>query len=521
MASATAHLRRLLLLLAGRAAVSTLDAEQVHVSVTSEASVTVSWASPTGQVAEVMLEETASYGIVPNTRRVVRPTVTSYRLKCGVLYAFPCRVTAAYESPLLLHASVVTAPATSYRYQIGVGDEWGRWRYFQTPPAPGARALRIAVVGDLGQTNFSAQTCSDLARVHATEPFDVAVLVGDLAYADTDAGRWDTFGRLFDEAGCSDVVWLVMPGNHEIDPDDFSGESFIPYRQRWRTPEAAPEQVGNDSLVIDWKRYDLRVRYDFGASFYAVRLGSAHLIVLNPYTSADESSPQIQWLKRELLRINRTITPHVLVFTHAPWHHSSVSHRVEHEEATLRLKSSAEKLLLDAKVDMFFSGHVHAYERMHPIDGVRHFLVGHGGNYEELYDDWCETSCSAFRSGDHYGWGALHLQPNQSVWRARRSSDGAVVDSVVFEAWSSGSDEAQPANCGCEERAPMLASGHGRNSVAPLVVGVVLSCAVGCIAIACMRWHRRQARTGARPANAGPDERAELKLEPAMLGNRE
>ena len=38
---------------------------------------------------------------------------------------------------------------------------------------------------------------------------------GDLAYADTDASRWDRFHRLFDQHGCAEIPWLVLPGNHD------------------------------------------------------------------------------------------------------------------------------------------------------------------------------------------------------------------------------------------------------------------------------------------------------------------
>jgi len=31
--------------------------------------------------------------------------------------------------------------------------------------------------------------------------------------------------------------------HQEIEPDDLSGEDFVPYRKRWRTPQVAPEAV--------------------------------------------------------------------------------------------------------------------------------------------------------------------------------------------------------------------------------------------------------------------------------------
>jgi hypothetical protein len=291
----------------------------------------------------------------------------------------------------------------------------------------------------LGQTQFSYQTCADIARNHASQAVDVAVLLGDLAYADSDARRWDSFGKLFDTAGCSDVPWLVIPGNHEIEPDDISGESFIPYRYRWRTPEVAAEQVDTKSEVRDWKTYRFAIRYDFGGSFYSVRLGNTHIITLNPYTYAHEKSPQVQWLHQEVSRINRSLTRYVLVLTHAPWYHSSMAHQSSHEKATFTLKASAERMLAEAKVDMLFSGHVHAYERLEPIHGICQFVVGHGGNYEKLYNKWHSKSpCTASRTGDHYGWGILHLRESTTTWQARRSDTGAIVDSVEMASGPSG-----------------------------------------------------------------------------------
>ena len=32
------------------------------------------------------------------------------------------------------------------------------------------------------------------------------------------------------------------------------------------------------------------------------------------------------------------------------------------------------------RMDLMFSGHVHAYERTKRVDGVQYFVVGHGGN---------------------------------------------------------------------------------------------------------------------------------------------
>ena len=38
--------------------------------------------------------------------------------------------------------------------------------------------------------------------------------------------------------------------------------------------------------------------------------------------------------------------------------------------------------LKNFRLDLVFSGHVHAYERSKPVKNVQHFVVGHAGNNE-------------------------------------------------------------------------------------------------------------------------------------------
>ncbi|CAK0888696.1 unnamed protein product [Prorocentrum cordatum] len=478
------------------------DSGQVHVTITGESSVVVSWASPSRQVVNLTIEAyNASTDTVIGSRRDIVPTTTQYTLACGKLWAtIPCRVPGNYSSPLLLHAHVEVQGSVNYRYRIGVVPH--RWRYFRTPPAPGERGLRVAIVGDLGQTGFSASTCASIASAHASDRIDAGILLGDLAYSDTNASRWDSFGIQFDASGCSDVPWLVLPGNHEIDPDDLSGEPFLAYRHRWRTPEARPADVGHKFEVIDWDTYSFSgLRFDFGGSFYSVRLGPVHFVALNPYTAAEKGSAQARWLTETLLEVDRNVTPYLVVLVHAPWLHSASAHRCDDELVCAELRASAEEVLMSAGMNMVFSGHVHAYERSHPVDGVQHFVVGHGGNYEELYDAWVPSKLSAFRAGDHYGWGLLTLDGDVHSWEARRSSDGAV-----------------PAACG----APPPRAGGGPEPES-LAVQVSLRAARGggCV----LAQGRGKAAAGPNPHFMSPvplewDDEGDMALQCTVMGQR-
>lgn len=408
-----------------------MDVEQVHVSIVGPGTVSIGWASESGRSDVVEVQEVDEHQAPLGDLQRVSSTSDTYELQCGRRFHLngPCAMSQRYRSPLLLQARVTLEAGRKYRYRLG----GGAWRRLRLPPKRDvSTVVKVAMVGDIGQTSNSAATCRDI-RAHADE-LDLGVILGDLSYADSNASRWDSFHRLFDLQGCADLPWLVLPGNHEIEPDDLSGEDFVPYRKRWRTPQVAPEVVSNDSEVISWLRYDFRCRHDFGGSWYSFSTGPAHFVALNPYcTNSNPKAPQIQWLDEDLKGFSRERTPFLVVLTHAPWVHSSRTHRPENEVATAQLRASAEPLLAK-KMDLMFSGHVHAYERSKPVEGTRYIVLGHGGNNEKLYNRWMESQSSAFRSGDHYGWGILTLSGGHGSFQARRSLDGAVMDSFEFMA---------------------------------------------------------------------------------------
>ena len=152
--------------------------------------------------------------------------------------------TLVYQSPFI-HRVVIDGlkPDTAYEYAVGAScegaDAWSRSPLnrntssplknasFTTPPAPGVPPHAndgtqvIAIVGDVGQTHYSNNTIQNILKKvkngeEKNEKPETLWILGDLSYADGDAGvRWDTFQAMA-EPLTSALPTLVMVGNHEV-----------------------------------------------------------------------------------------------------------------------------------------------------------------------------------------------------------------------------------------------------------------------------------------------------------------
>ena len=95
-----------------------------------------------------------------------------------------------------IHSVELTDLKAATRYTYSCGSD-SRQFTFKTPPAVAPTAsIKLAVVGDLGQTENSSATMELMEAELQGGNVDLILHAGDLAYADGNGLRWDSYGRL-------------------------------------------------------------------------------------------------------------------------------------------------------------------------------------------------------------------------------------------------------------------------------------------------------------------------------------
>jgi hypothetical protein len=173
-------------------------------------------------------------------------------------------------------------------------------------------------------------------------------VAGDLAYP---------HGSAKDFSDCYEPTWgrhrartRAVPGNHEYESQ--GARPFFDYFG----PNAGPAGLG----------------------FYAFRLNAWKVLALNSEIDVRPGSPQMQWLRSELVNqpVNCTI---------AFWHRPLYSSGPNRPNTDMR---EMFRVLHEFGTEIVLVGHEHLYERFAPQDadgradparGVRQFIVGTGG----------------------------------------------------------------------------------------------------------------------------------------------
>lgn len=375
------------------------DPQQVHVSLAGKDHMRISWVTEDKHV-----KSTAEYGKFPGN---YHGTVTGESTKYEYFL---------YKSGKIHHVKIGPLdPDTAYYYRCGgQGPEFS----FKTPPA--TFPIEFAIAGDLGQTEWTTSTLTHVA----SKDYDVFLLPGDLSYADTQQPLWDSFGRLV-QPYASSRPWMVTEGNHEVEifPIIYP-RGFKAYNHRWRMPY---EESGSTSNL-----------------YYSFDVAGTHILMLGSYTDFDKDSAQYGWLVADLNNVDRKKTPWVVALLHAPWYNTNSAHKGEGES----MRKAMEEVLYKARVDLVFSGHVHAYERFTRIYdnkadpcGPVYITIGDGGNREGLAMNFEEpgSPLSLYREPS-FGHGRLSILDEKHArwsWSRNNDSNSYTADEVSLQSLSS------------------------------------------------------------------------------------
>ncbi|KAH0635420.1 hypothetical protein KY285_035117 [Solanum tuberosum] len=360
------------------------EPEQVHISLVGKDHMRVTWI--TSHKHEKSIVE---YGTSPGNYD--KSSMTGERMSYRYFF---------YNSGEIHHITIgPLGPNTTYYYRCGGnGPEFS----FKTPPS--TFPIEFAIVGDLGQTEWTASTLEHIGA----KDYDVLLLPGDLSYADTQQPLWDSFGRLV-EPYASKRPWMVTHGNHEIETFPIIyRHGFKAYNSRWLMPY---QESGSTSNL-----------------YYSFDVAGCHVIMLGSYVDFDAQSDQYMWLQADLAKVDRVVTPWIFVLVHVPWYNSNLAHKGEGES----MRKSMEELLYNARVDVVFAGHVHAYERFTRVYdnkadpcGPIYMTIGDGGNREGLamIFENPSPSISMFREAS-FGHGRLKVHnETHAHWSWHRNNE--------------------------------------------------------------------------------------------------
>jgi hypothetical protein len=218
---------------------------------------------------------------------------------------------------------------------------------FSFTNAPSARAPIFAVYADFGIGND--ESINALYKDAAAGGFDAVIHAGDWAY-DLDDAKSET-GNAFMrsvEPYAATVPYMGTVGNHEAYGTQ-GGGAFANYAMRQRAlKQYAGANSGSNSSF--WYSFDTPLIHWVAFSGESWTMSAAQI------------ATQAAWVEADLAKVDRAVTPWVVVFSHKSYMMDSTTWGMYDWLATL-------------KVDVQLSGHWHQYTRYPPIDSRNNKVV--------------------------------------------------------------------------------------------------------------------------------------------------
>ena len=355
--------------------------------------------------------------------------------------------TFVYLSAPLYHATIAgLLPATRYYYVVGGAAGTSLEFSFTTPPSPSTSAtypFTLGLIADVGQTMNTSTTLLGLAQ----QNINLLLVAGDLVYADNfnhcnmtnnyaqvyvangvrqnvpafwsgqnflmypePAGlnAWHTCQLKWDswlstpgaQALFGNAAAIVSAGNHEIERT----VANVGTDMAMATPTTANFQFANGDYL--YQAY--AARFPNGAQtattpaaggygdinsamFWSQNVGPVHVLVLNSLIPYGPGTAQYNFIVSDLAAASapaqRAIVPWIIVMFHMPIYHT---YEIPWKSCEC-VRQIWEPVFAQYGVDFVLNGHVHSYERTHPMlnytnnaAGPVWLMLGDGGNAEGM-----------------------------------------------------------------------------------------------------------------------------------------
>ena len=274
------------------------------------------------------------------------------------------------------------------------------------------------------------------ARIDTIGDIDFVTHYGDLGYAKGAIFIWDAWMAMMALVG-SRVPYMVSVGNHEYDyftgggsPNDPSGVPAM-WQPTWWDGKV-------DSLGECGVGTEERFRSPPNGNkifWYYFATGSATIVTLSSEHDLAPGSPQGDFLQETLSRVNRSVTPWLIVSFHRMVYSLTGSEQAQQDG----FRSLVEDVFMKNHVDLVMNGHIHSSQRTCAVynytckeDAPVYIISGSSGamlerstlnDPNELVQFYNDQSCGFYvvkiANSTH-----MHLE-----WS--RNSDGVILD----DAW--------------------------------------------------------------------------------------
>jgi hypothetical protein len=288
--------------------------------------------------------------------------------------------------------SKLPAYTTSYSYYVSgkSNDITTKSATFSFHTLPDANStLKICIYGDLGSYGTALEETGEGGLIYWSKNhfFDFIIHNGDLAYnlaSNSGATGIDFLTNI--EAVSATIPYIVTAGNHEF------METSEAYYKNWFLGQTLLGQKSGSADPIMYYSFDIGTKL--------------HIVVISTEVYCEDKSnliPQYTWLAKDLAAVRaRKEQPWILAFGHrqiyiattSTLHSRLMRLGLQCTDSTLKTcdydtpcKSgkdcgySIEQLFAQYKVDMYFAGHEHTYNRMYPISPDLKFEAQDAGTY--------------------------------------------------------------------------------------------------------------------------------------------